>query len=420
MIAWAQTRIVTLPDGRRVLQGWELQSDVLQGFAYANSDEVANSLLPATSEEARKYGLEPDEETAHKQREEDKYTPMTRNKTPWGARWRNTEGNWKTGQFATKKEAREKVQTALAAYTRHMQPLIQHNEELLLKAMLNLAKKEGLDGVMFADAKTVTRAEGHSGSLETRDPQNVFDKFYSGHSSSAPLLDNEKGKILTMAERDALNKKAEQEEMARHRQRLTENPPRDWTEIEGDPKNYFIKAGVWAVESSDGRLYALAHDYNNAKTYLKTTGVELLPDNTIVKTNSASEHPFVKLRQITEADLAKTERVYVPPDSASGMLANYDKKIPNLLKKLTGAEPEKVSTGEDFHTPMAASESDLPTKLEQEGFDKIFGPGDKVSGYVFPVKDIQTKPFEMFTPKQAEPQTKAIQAAVDCILTKLI
>jgi hypothetical protein len=134
MLAWMETHVVTLPDGRRVLHVFEAQSDVRQSF---NVEELG-SIDSAPGER-------------------------------FDAHYLDEKGHDANKSFDTAKEAQSFVDQKLKEYQERVQPLIDHTDEILMKAALKLAKREGLDGVVISDPRTAMLTQGHLGHVSYKD-----------------------------------------------------------------------------------------------------------------------------------------------------------------------------------------------------------------------------------------------------------
>lgn len=289
MLAWAETHVVTLPDGRRVLHAFEAQSDVRQHFTVEKYDE-----------------------------------------NRWSAFWIKSDGEVTQTRvdgkdtFPSQKEAQAHVDKMLDEFMRKNQPLIKHTDEILLKALVKMAKKEGLDGVVISDPRTAMLTQGHLGSMEQKSMGGWKDVAQWDESS------------------------------------------RTWK-----PKEGFTQADMDAAKS----------------------------------------------RQM--------ELTYEPPSQAEGMTQAYGKKLPDIMRKITGKEGEAVQVGSERHYQVSdeIEAGNAQAAQEMEGFNKAFPGSDYPTGKFFPTKELPNKPFEYFTPKMAEPpkpKLEAIDAAVECVLQKLI
>lgn len=133
MLAWMETHVVTMPDGRRVLHVFEAQSDVRQSFSVESHYENETGVREATGENVAYY--------------------------------LDDKGRSQKKAFPTQKEAQAFVDQKLREYQEKVQPLIDHTDEILMKAAVKLAKKEGLDGVVISDPRTAMLTQGHLGSV---------------------------------------------------------------------------------------------------------------------------------------------------------------------------------------------------------------------------------------------------------------
>lgn len=151
MLAWMETHIVTMPDGRRVLHVFEAQSDVRQSFS-VEDNRVQDDPNPGAYDNFEVSYL-------------------------------NEKGTPHTAPFATKPEADKFLAEKLREYQEKVQPLIDHTDEILMKAALKLAKKEGLDGVVISDPRTAMLTQGHLG--EVIDNSEIR-QSYEGQSLDTP------------------------------------------------------------------------------------------------------------------------------------------------------------------------------------------------------------------------------------------
>ena len=130
MIAWAETHVVNMPDGRKVLHVFEEQSDVEQSFSVVQ------------------------------------YGTMDDSGDHFDAYYIGEHGTGESQSFATKSEAQKFVDAKLDEYRDKVQPLIKDHKQILLKAATKLAMKEKLDGVVISDPRTAMLTQRHLGSIE--------------------------------------------------------------------------------------------------------------------------------------------------------------------------------------------------------------------------------------------------------------
>jgi len=308
MLAWAETDIVDMPDGRRVLRIFEVQSDVRQSF---EAQENTSG-------------------TGH-------------------AAWISVDGKFHDKTFPTKAEAQVFVDQKLREYQEKVQPLIDSTDEVLMKAALKLAKKEGLDGVVISDPRTAMLTQGHLGTIYEQ-------------------AEKEAGYSLSPEEKTRLGWDTGYEppsQAAGMTQAYGQKLPKILSKATGHPGE--------AVELG-GRHFAL-------------------PDEPVKKEPSTG---YEEARRRVAGMFDDVEDAPPPQDGPA-----FDETL-NELAGYTREEAQGVF----------------------KGFNEIFPGSDSPSGTFFPVEKISAeRPFELFTPKQVEapkPQLKAIEAAVDCLLRKMM
>lgn len=280
MLAWMETHVVTMPDGRRVLHVFEVQSDVRQSFSVKQM---------ITDDPAK----------------------------PWVSEYLNHKGEAYSKEFATKSEADKHNEKMLSEYQEKVQPLIDHTDEILMKAAVKLVKREGLDGVVVSDPRTAMLTQGHIGEIER---SNVETGGYVG---------------------------------------------------------------------SIGNLQYV---------------------------------PYTRVQSS-----------WSPPSQAAGMQQAYGKTLPGILRKATGHSGEEVVMGPEKHYQHkniqeggidVQGNTDYSNQEDLSAFNEAFPGSDSPSGTFFPVEKVSVeKPYQMFKPEQVEapkPQLEAIDAAVECLLRRIL
>lgn len=179
MLGWARTHVVELPDGRKALHVFEIQSDVDAKFYI---EEGADHIQPRDSDIKKFMGY-----------------------------WLDDQGKPMSEVFDSKKDAQEFVDAKKLEFRDKVQPLINNTDELLLKSAVNNARERGLDGVIISDPRTAMLTQGHVGLSAEDWGGDATTKYES--PSQAPGMTQMYGKSLPNTLKKITGKAGENVEM---------------------------------------------------------------------------------------------------------------------------------------------------------------------------------------------------------------
>jgi hypothetical protein len=474
MLAWAETHVVTMPDGRRVLHVFEEQSDVEQGF----------EVFPVHDLEHKSENIIPEHVWYHGTRANipsGELTAMTgkgvRNwyhgkdkilnkalflaKEPMDA---NIEGGYvqnfgSEGSYLHRVEMNEGAkikQVSIKDYS-------MKNEEQHIET----AKNEGYDAIhvkgvnshwmVILNESAVKKSSivPHGSHIMTElthryDKSRFMDK--TGHPTKQMPLHEEiahndevnylksefsgqeyQGSYIdsngNFQSGDKQRFKSKQEAQKFVDQKLDEYRDKVQPLIK-DHKQILLKAATKLAmkEGLDGVVIS------DPRTAMLTQGHlgEFMPR---ITEEPSEKFPFGK----------SVRDKYAPPSQAGGMQQAYGQELPRIMEKITGQKGEQVDMGKEHYINKWAGEDEgdfanyddfgpgvreqmeanLPPEEKssnRENFDKAFPGSENISGTFFPTKHLDVnRPFEVFTPKQAAIKVpESIDAAVECILAKIL
>ncbi len=189
-------------------------------------------------------------------------------------------------------------------------PLLPQWERLVMKAVIDHARKQGADAIAVSDAETAMMTEGHDLRIE-RDPDEFVYKFYK---PAQPMPYG--GKIR-------------------------------------QPTGKFYVAMPEAFPGSE-----LIKNVEHSEKFEDATGMAstTLEFNPHIRRFNTRPEAVAFVKELFNSDLERLQRL--GPSQSPGMRLHYDKILPQILRDLTGEKGERVTLGEhkmayDVHDPMA-------------------------------------------------------------------